>query len=113
VLTEVTENSRVFREELFLPILPVIRATDYTDALRLANAGSFGLSASIFTASPATADHFLRHVEAGIVHHNCHTAFRRPDLPVSAWRKSGRGIPECGDYAAGFFARPRAVYVQP
>ena len=112
VLTGVTEDSKVFREELFLPILPVIRATDHTDALRLANAGSFGLSASIFTASSTRADHFLRHVEAGIAHHNCHTAFRRPDLPVSAWRESGRGIPECGDHAAGFFARPRAVYVQ-
>ena len=83
------------------------------EAARLANLGRFGLSASIFTSSPARADHFLRHVEAGIAHVNAHTAFRVPELPVSAWRDSGRGIPECGDYAADFFARPRAVYSQP
>ena len=113
VLTEVNEDAVVFTEELFVPILPVIRAADAADALRLANLGRMGLSASIFTSNPRKADRFIRGVEAGIVHHNLHTAHRVPELPVSAWRESGRGIPECGDYASSFFARPRAVYLNP
>jgi acyl-CoA reductase-like NAD-dependent aldehyde dehydrogenase len=111
VLTEVTEKMDVFKNELFVPILPVVRAADYSDALRLANSGPYGLSASIFTTDRIRADHFLQHIEAGIAHVNLHTALRIPELPVAGWRDSGRGIPECGDYAADFFARPRAVYL--
>ena len=112
VLTEVTEEMGVFRDELFVPILPVVRAANEADALRLANQGRFGLSASIFTSSPSKAGRFIRGVEAGIVHQNLHTAYRVPELPVSAWRDSGRGIPECGDHAKDFYTRPRAVYIQ-
>jgi acyl-CoA reductase-like NAD-dependent aldehyde dehydrogenase len=72
-----------------------------------------GLSASVFTSSPEKATRFLRGVEAGIVHHNLNTAYRTPELPVSAWRESGRGHPECGTEARTFFTRPRAVYRKP
>ncbi|MEZ5275076.1 MAG: aldehyde dehydrogenase family protein [Opitutaceae bacterium] len=111
VLADVLETMAVFHEELFVPVLPVTPAKDEADAFRLANLGRFGLSASVFTSSPKKAGRFIRGVEAGIVHHNLHTAFRTSDLPVSAWRDSGRGIPECGHYSASFFARPRAVYL--
>lgn len=110
VLTEVCPDMEVFQDELFVPILPIARAKDETDALHLANQGQMGLSASIFTSSPGKAARFTRGVEAGIVHHNLHTAYRTPDLPVSAWRNSGRGHPECGNDARDFFTRPRAVY---
>jgi aldehyde dehydrogenase (NAD+) len=111
VLTDVTEAMPAFIDELFTPVLPVVRARDYWDALRLANSGTFGLSASIFTSDRRKADDFLKRIEAGIAHVNLHTAFRVPELPVSAWRDSGRGIPECGRYARDFFTRPRAVYL--
>ncbi|MGH8020166.1 MAG: aldehyde dehydrogenase family protein [Opitutaceae bacterium] len=47
-----------------------------------------------------------------LVHVNLHTAYREPELPVSAWRDSGRGIPECGRFAREFFTRARTIYVQ-
>jgi len=111
VLTNIAETMPAFIDELFTPVLPVVRARDYRDALRLANSGRFGLSASIFTSDRRKADDFLKRIEAGIVHVNLHTAFRVPELPVSAWRDSGRGIPECGRFARDFFTRPRAVYL--
>jgi aldehyde dehydrogenase (NAD+) len=110
VLTEVTETMPAFTDELFIPVLPVTRAQDYPDALRLANSGPYGLSASIFTSNRRKADDFLKRIEAGIAHVNLHTAFRVPELPVAAWRDSGRGIPECGRFNRDFFTRPRAVY---
>jgi aldehyde dehydrogenase (NAD+) len=113
VLTDVTEAMPAFIDELFAPVLPVVRARDYRDALRLANSGTFGLSASIFTSDRRKADDFLKRIEAGIAHVNLHTAFRVPELPVSAWRDSGRGIPECGRFARDFFTRSRAVYLRP
>ena len=112
VLTEVDETMAVFTDELFAPVLPVARAEDFEEGLRLANHGNLGLSASVFTRNRVHANRFLRKVEAGIAHVNLHTAFRVPDLPVAAWRDSGRGTPECGRYARDFYTRPRSVYVR-
>lgn len=111
LLTGVNEHMSVFTDELFAPVLPVVRAKDFEDGLRLANAGNLGLSASVFTKNKKHAGRFQRKVEAGITHVNLHTAFRLPDLPVSAWRDSGRGYPECGRFGRDFYSRPRSVYV--
>jgi aldehyde dehydrogenase (NAD+) len=112
VLVGVSETAEAFVEELFLPILPVATAANFDEGLRLANKGLLGLSASIFTKNKRKAELFCCRVEAGIVHANLHTAFRVSDLPVAAWRDSGRGVPECGDFAKEFFTRPRAVYIK-
>lgn len=111
VLTDVEESMAAFNDELFAPVLPVARARDFEDGLRMANRGKFGLSASIFTKHKTHAETFLRKVEAGIAHVNLHTAFRIPHLPVAAWRDSGRGTPECGRFARDFYTRPRAAYL--
>lgn len=112
VLDRVTEGMEAFTDELFVPVLPVTAARDAADALRLANTGDRGLSASVFSRDAAHAEIFARRIEAGIVHVNLHTAYREPALPVPGWRESGRGLPECGRYARDFFTRPRAVYVR-
>ncbi|MCZ6674478.1 MAG: aldehyde dehydrogenase family protein [Verrucomicrobia bacterium] len=112
IITEVNESMTVFADELFAPVLPVVRARDFEDGLRLANRGTLGLSASIFTEDRTKANEFLKKVEAGIAHVNLHTAFRVPDLPISGWRDSGRGIPECGRFGRDFYTRPRSVYLK-
>lgn len=112
VLDKVTEVMAVFTDELFVPVLPVIVAHDSHDALRLANAGNYGLCASIFSRDVAKAVNLTRGLEAGIVHVNLHTAYREPALPVAAWRDSGRGLPECGRFSRDFYTRPRAVYLR-
>lgn len=112
VLSDVTETMAAFTEELFVPILPVTAARDSADALRLANHGSYGLCGSVFSRDLAKATAFTRGMEAGIVHVNLHTAYREPALPVSAWRESGRGLPECGRFSRDFYTRPRAFYLR-
>lgn len=110
VLDGVTEAMPAFTEELFVPVLPVAVARDADDALRLANTGRYGLSASVYSRDTAKAAAMARRVEAGIVHINLHTAYREPSLSVAGWRESGRGLPECGRFARDFFTRPRALY---
>lgn len=110
IFGEVTEEMDLFREEVFGPVLALTRARDEDDALRLANLSPYGLTFSVFTASRPRADRFMRGVEAGMVHHNLHTAVRHPALPVTGWKESGRGIPECGRYAREFYTRAKAVY---
>lgn len=112
VLDRVDETMPAFLDELFVPVLPVITARDADDAIRLANTGPFGLSASVFSADVERARALGRRIEAGIVHINLHTAYREPALPVSGWRDSGHGLPECGRYAREFFTRPRALYTR-
>ncbi|HVZ65675.1 MAG TPA: aldehyde dehydrogenase family protein [Lacunisphaera sp.] len=112
VLDRVCETMPVFLNELFVPVLPVIAARDADDAIRLANTGTFGLSASVFSSNVERARTLARRIEAGIVHVNLHTAYREPSLPVAGWRDSGHGLPECGRYAREFFTRPRALYTR-
>jgi len=112
VLDHVNSSMGVFQDELFAPVLPIAAARDREDARQLADAGTYGLSASVFSADLAAATAFARRLEAGMVHVNLHTAYRDPALPVAGWRDSGRGIPECGRFARDFFSRPRALYVR-
>jgi len=109
----VTEEMALFREEIFGPVLAVTIAHDSEDALRLANLSPYGLSLSVFTRSARKAQRFLDHVETGLSHWNLHTGYREPALPISGWKQSGRGIPECGDQGRQFFTRPRSIYLSP
>jgi aldehyde dehydrogenase (NAD+) len=75
-------DMRVNREEIFGPIASVIRLKDYEAALATANDTGLGLSAGICTTSLATARHFKRHVEAGMVMVNLATGRGRLSCPV-------------------------------
>ncbi|MCP5530215.1 MAG: aldehyde dehydrogenase [Opitutaceae bacterium] len=111
VIDRVTEAMPIFTEELFVPVLPVIAARNADDAVRLANTGRYGLSASVFSRDETSAMRCAERIQAGMIHVNLHTAWRDPALPVSGWRDSGRGLPECGRFYRDFFTKPRAVYL--
>jgi betaine-aldehyde dehydrogenase len=64
---DVPATSRLFREEIFGPVLVVVPFDDYADALRIANDVAYGLSASVFTENLSTALSFARDIEAGYV----------------------------------------------
>lgn len=110
VFGEVMESMHLFREEIFGPIVGITRAKNFQDALRLANTTQYGLSFSVFTAEQLLADQFLEGVACGMVHHNLHTAYRNPAMPIVGWKESGRGLPECGWYARDFYTQNKAVY---
>ena len=111
IFDEVNENMALFQEEIFGPVVTVTCARDTEDALRLANHSPYGLSVSVFTRSARKAEQFIQRVESGLSHWNLHTAYREPALPISGWKQSGRGIPECGDQCRQFFTRSRSVYL--
>ena len=52
----------------------------------------------------------MRETQSGMCHVNLPTPYREPDLPLSGWRESGRGVPECGRYAREFYTRPKVAY---
>jgi malonate-semialdehyde dehydrogenase (acetylating)/methylmalonate-semialdehyde dehydrogenase len=67
VLDGVRPSMRAYREEIFGPVLAIVRVASYDEALRLVNAHTFGNGASIFTSDGDTARHFDANVQAGMV----------------------------------------------
>ncbi|MGN8247102.1 CoA-acylating methylmalonate-semialdehyde dehydrogenase [Cellulomonas soli] len=67
VLDRVTPPMRVYREEVFGPVLAVVRVETFEDALDLVNASPFGNGAAVFTASGEHARRFTHEVQAGMV----------------------------------------------
>jgi succinate-semialdehyde dehydrogenase/glutarate-semialdehyde dehydrogenase len=90
IVADVTPGMRMFDEEVFGPAAAVVRAEDREDALRLANASSFGLGSSVWTRDVAAAESFAARVEAGAVFVNGMVA-SDPRLPFGGVKKSGYG----------------------
>lgn len=113
LLADVTNAMRVAREEIFGPVLSVVRVSDYEEALAIANDTDFGLSAGICTSSLKYASHFRRHSEAGMVMVNLSTAGVDHHVPFGGRKGSSYGPREQGRYAAEFFTTVKTAYTLP
>lgn len=92
VLADVTPEMRVMREETFGPLLPVVKVADADEAVRLANATEFGLSASVWSRDRARAIHVAERLEAGTVLINDATSVvGMADVPYGGVKASGLG----------------------
>ena len=110
LFTETTAPMRINREEVFGPVVSVIRAKNYEEALALANDTEFGLSAGIATTSLKHATHFKRHAQAGMVMVNLPTAGVDYHVPFGGRKGSSYGPREQGRYAAEFYTTVKTAY---
>jgi aldehyde dehydrogenase (NAD+) len=110
LFAETTKDMRINREEIFGPVVSVIRAKDYDEALALANDTEFGLSAGIATTSLQHATHFKRHSQAGMVMVNLPTAGVDYHVPFGGRKGSSYGAREQGRYAAEFYTTVKTAY---
>ncbi|QEE43196.1 aldehyde dehydrogenase family protein (plasmid) [Rhizobium sp. WL3] len=113
LFTEATNQMRISREEIFGPVVNVIRVKDYAEALSVANDTPFGLSAGIATTSLKYATHFKRNSEAGMVMVNLPTAGVDFHVAFGGRKASSFGPREQGKYAAEFFTVVKTAYTQP
>ncbi len=111
VYANVRPDARLAREEIFGPVVGIIPADDYEEALALANGVPFGLSASIFTRDIAKALRFAGDIQAGIVHINGETAGAEPQVPFGGMKESSSYSREQGKAAAQFFTQIKTVYL--
>ena len=72
VLTGVTHEMRIMREEIFGPVLPIVVAADEEEALELANDSEFGLGASVWTRDRRKGERMARRIRSGMVWINDH-----------------------------------------
>ena len=107
----VEPNSRVFKEEIFGPVLAVSSAGSLEEALEFANGVEFGLSASIFTQDIDTALQFVEHVEVGIVHINEATVGGEAQLPFGGSKSTGVGEREMSEEGLNFFTEIKTVFM--
>jgi acyl-CoA reductase-like NAD-dependent aldehyde dehydrogenase len=73
VLTDVTHDMRIMREEIFGPVLPIVTVDTEQQAIELANASEFGLGASVWTLDRDKGERIAREIEAGMVWINDHS----------------------------------------
>jgi len=97
-------------QEVFGPVSTLYRFSTLDEALRRANAVEYGLSASIFTSSLASARAFAEQIEAGIVRINGQTAGADVHVPFGGVKSSGFGPHEQGRAAREFYTEVVTVY---
>jgi len=108
----VTPNMRIAQEEIFGPVLALMTANDFDDAIRLANCVKFGLSASIVSKDLTRVHQFINRIEAGLITVNLPTAGVEYQLPFGGTKESSFGMREQGPLALDFYTETRTVYLK-
>jgi alpha-ketoglutaric semialdehyde dehydrogenase len=105
-------DHEIAREEVFGPVLSVVEADDFENALGIANSVDYGLCASVFTRDIGRALGFVDRIQAGMIHVN------RPGLggfahfPFGGLKHSSFGAREVGEDTLGFFTDLKSVYIR-
>jgi aldehyde dehydrogenase (NAD+) len=111
IFTNVTPEMYIAQEEIFGPVLCVITASDFEDAIHIANNVKYGLSSSIYTRDLEKPFRFLEQTEVGLTHVNMTTAHKEPQLSFGGVKLSGHGVPESGKTGFEFFSEHKVAYI--
>jgi len=109
VLTGVTRDNDIYREELFGPASSIYRVSSEEEAVALANDTGFGLGSYVYTTDPEQADRVANGIDAGMVYVNIVLA-DSPELPFGGVKRSGTSR-EMGLLAADEFVNKKLVRV--
>ena len=112
IFGDVTEDMRIAQEEIFGPVLAVMRAKDFNDALRIANKVPFGLSASIQSTNVSRVFDFVYGMEAGLLTVNLPSAGVEYQLPFGGTKESSFGPKEQGPAALEFYSDYKTIYLK-
>lgn len=88
VVDRVVSSMRIWKEEVFGPVLAVVRAADLDEALAVGRECEYGNGASIFTSSGYAAQQFKRHFNAGMIGINVGVPAPMPWFPFTGWNRS-------------------------
>jgi acyl-CoA reductase-like NAD-dependent aldehyde dehydrogenase len=109
VYADVTEDMECFHEEIFGPVITVVKAKDFEHALYLANASPYGLSSAIYTNDRLEAYRFKTGIKAGMTGINNSTTGAEAHLPFGGVKGSGNGTRESGIWVIEAYSYWHAV----
>ncbi|HIC96448.1 TPA: aldehyde dehydrogenase family protein, partial [Candidatus Bipolaricaulota bacterium] len=109
--SEVKPEMRIAQEEIFGPVLSVLKARNYDEAIRIANGTNYGLSSSIYTRDVNKAQRAIVDLEAGITYINSGTIGAEVHLPFGGVKGTGNGGREAGEAAIDEYTEWKAVYI--
>jgi acyl-CoA reductase-like NAD-dependent aldehyde dehydrogenase len=110
VLTEVTEEMEVAREETFGPVVPITRISSDEEALQIANASPYGLLTAVWTRDLARGLRFAEAVDAGWVNVNESTNYWESHLPFGGRAGTSSGVGRVGGSSVlEAFTEPKTV----
>jgi acyl-CoA reductase-like NAD-dependent aldehyde dehydrogenase len=90
VIDDAAPSMRAVREEIFGPVVAVLRSSDEAEAIAMANDTPYGLSASVWTSDLGRAHRVARDIEAGVVSVNSNASVHT-GAPFGGWKRSGYG----------------------
>jgi 2,5-dioxopentanoate dehydrogenase len=112
VFADVTPAMRIAREEVFGPVVAIIRVKDFEEAIKVANGVDVGLSASIVTRDLKKAMQYTERIEAGVVKVNQISTGLALQAPFGGVKKSSSdSFKEQGASAIEFYTRVKTVYL--
>ena len=106
----VTSDMRIYKEEIFGPVLSVVRAKDYEEALRLPSESEYGNGVAIFTRDGDTARDFASRVQVGMVGINFAIPVPLSYYTFGGWKRSGFGdLNQHGPDSIRFYTKTKTV----
>jgi len=108
---EAKHGMRITQEEIFGPVLSVMKVRDYEEAIKMANDVEYGLSSSIYTGNVNTAFRAMQDLEAGVTYINAPTIGAEVHLPFGGVKNTGNGAREAGTEAIHEFTEIKSVFI--
>ncbi|MFD2706500.1 aldehyde dehydrogenase family protein [Salibacterium lacus] len=112
VVTNVTTDMKIAREEIFAPVIAVIQVKNYEEALSVANETYYGLSSTIYTNDLKKSFDFIRNIQSGVTHVNMPSTYFENQFPFGGKKHSSKGPREQGSTALDFWTDYKTVYVK-
>ena len=113
IFDNVTSGMTIAQEEIFGPVIALIKADTLEEALETANDVKFGLSASIFTQNIGRMLSFIDEIEAGLIRVNAESAGVELQAPFGGVKQSSSHSREQGEAAKEFFTAVKTVFFKP
>ena len=111
IFDHVTPDMRIAREEIFGPVLSILRVGSFEEAIEVANDTEYGLSSSIFSNDHNRITRFIDEIESGMTHVNSPTVGGEAHIPFGGIKATGVGPREQGSTALDFYTELKVVYV--
>lgn len=111
IFIDVLPTMRIAQEEIFGPVLSVIKAKSFDEAIEILNGTVYGLSSSIYTNDLNRAHKAIERAETGIVYINAPTIGAECHLPFGGMKNTGNGHREGGWTAYEIFTEIKSVYI--